>query len=59
MSKLELMNAKGTRVLLREDKIPRLEIMGILREELIDNIEIGGVATYLGKARESAINLFI
>ena len=36
-----------------------MEMMGIQREELIDNIEIGGVATYLGKARESAINLFI
>ena len=36
-----------------------MEMMGIQRDELIDNIEIGGVATYLGKARESAINLFI
>ncbi len=36
-----------------------MEMMGIKREELIDNIEIGGVATYLGDARESAINLFI
>ena len=34
-------------------------IMGISREELIDPIEIGGVATYLGTARDSAINLFI
>ncbi len=34
-------------------------MMGISREELIDPIEIGGVATYLGKARDSAINLFI
>jgi len=34
-------------------------IMGISREELIDPIDIGGVATYLGKARDCAINLFI
>ena len=36
-----------------------MEIMGIKPEELIDNIEVGGVATYLGKARDSAVNLFI
>ena len=36
-----------------------MEIMGIKTEELIDNIEVGGVATYLGDARESAVNLFI
>ncbi|MCE5250136.1 DsrE/DsrF/DrsH-like family protein [bacterium] len=34
-------------------------MMGIAREELIDSIEIGGVATYLGEARDSAVNLFI
>ncbi|MHB9028476.1 MAG: DsrE/DsrF/DrsH-like family protein [Candidatus Latescibacterota bacterium] len=34
-------------------------IMGIRQEELLDNIEYGGVATYLGKARESGVNLFI
>lgn len=34
-------------------------IMGITRKELIDGIEVGGVATYLGGARESSINLFI
>lgn len=36
-----------------------MEMMGIKREELIDNIEIGGVATFLGSARLSAVNLFI
>lgn len=36
-----------------------MSIMGISREELIDRIEIGGVATYLGTARDSAINLFV
>ena len=34
-------------------------IMGIKSEELIDNIDIGGVTTYLGEASDSAINLFI
>ena len=34
-------------------------IMGIKQEELIDNIDIGGVATYLGAATESNVNLFI
>ncbi len=36
-----------------------MEMMGIKYEELIDGIEIGGVATYLADAGESAINLFI
>ena len=36
-----------------------MEMMGIKQEELIDGIEIGGVASYLGKARESGINLFV
>ena len=35
------------------------EMMGIKHEELIDNIEVGGVATYLGNARESSVNFFI
>ena len=36
-----------------------MEIMGIKQDELIDNIDIGGVATYIGEARESAVSLFI
>ncbi|MFS1515296.1 DsrE/DsrF/DrsH-like family protein [Bacillus sp. SCS-151] len=36
-----------------------MDVMGIHQEELIDGIQIGGVATYLGKAEESNINLFI
>lgn len=36
-----------------------MDIMGIKQEELIDGIELGGVATYLGEASESNINLFI
>lgn len=34
-------------------------MMGFKREELLDSIEIGGVATYLSGARESTVNLFI
>ena len=29
------------------------------REELIDSVETGGVATYLGEAQEGNVNLFI
>lgn len=36
-----------------------MDIMGIKREELIDGIEYAGVATYLGDAEESNVNLFI
>jgi CoA-disulfide reductase len=36
-----------------------MDIMGIKEEELIAGVEIGGVATYLGKAQESTVNLFI
>jgi peroxiredoxin family protein len=36
-----------------------MEMMGIKKEDLIDGLEIGGVTTYLGAARDSGINLFI
>jgi len=36
-----------------------MDVMGIKKEELIDGVEIGGVATYLGEASESKVNLFI
>jgi peroxiredoxin family protein len=36
-----------------------MDIMGVPASELIDGIEIGGVATYMEAASESAINLFI
>lgn len=32
---------------------------GNKKEELIDGVEIGGVATYLGEASEAGVNLFI
>lgn len=36
-----------------------MDIMGIKKEELIDGVEIGGVASYLGAAELSDTNLFI
>ena len=36
-----------------------MEAMGITKEELIDEIEFGGVAQYLGEANNSNTNLFI
>ena len=36
-----------------------MKLMGIKQNELIENIDVGGVATYLGDARESTITLFI
>ncbi|HCL90983.1 MAG TPA: pyridine nucleotide-disulfide oxidoreductase, partial [Candidatus Atribacteria bacterium] len=36
-----------------------LDLMGIKKEELIDGIEIGGVATYLAAAETADTNLFI
>ncbi|SKA85196.1 NADPH-dependent 2,4-dienoyl-CoA reductase, sulfur reductase [Caloramator quimbayensis] len=36
-----------------------MDVMGIKKEELIDGVEIGGVATFLGEAEKSNMNLFI
>ncbi len=36
-----------------------MDIMGITKTELLDGIEIGGVATYMGAASDSKVNLFI
>ncbi len=36
-----------------------MEMMGMKKEELIDGIDIGGVATYLAASKNSNINLFI
>jgi peroxiredoxin family protein len=36
-----------------------MDVMGIKPEELIDGVEIGGVAAYLGSADEANVNLFI
>lgn len=36
-----------------------MDVMGLKPEELIDGVEFAGVATYLGEADESNVNLFI
>lgn len=36
-----------------------MELMGIKHEELIDNVTLGGVATYIQNASQGGINLFI
>jgi peroxiredoxin family protein len=36
-----------------------MDVMGITKEELIDGVEIGGVATYLDSADDSNVNLVI
>lgn len=36
-----------------------MDMMGIAREELLDGVTIGGVATYMQRAEEANVNLFI
>jgi tRNA 2-thiouridine synthesizing protein A len=36
-----------------------MDVMGIQHEELIDGVELGGVAAFLGEAQESGTTLFI
>ncbi len=36
-----------------------MDIMGVAREELMDGVEIGGVATYMEAAGAAGVNLFI
>lgn len=36
-----------------------MDMMGIAREELLPNVEIGGVATYMERADNANVNLFI
>ncbi len=36
-----------------------MDIMGISREELLDNVEVGGVASYLESASDANANLFV
>ena len=36
-----------------------MDVMGIRREELIDGVEVGGVASYLAAAEQGDVNLFI
>jgi peroxiredoxin family protein len=36
-----------------------MDVMGLTREELLDGLEFGGVATFLEEARQSGTTLFI
>ncbi len=36
-----------------------MDVMGVTREELMDEVTIGGVATYMNRADEANVNLFI
>lgn len=36
-----------------------MDLMGIKKDEFIDGVEIGGVASYLGATEDSGLNLFI
>lgn len=36
-----------------------MDVMGITKEELIDGVELAGVASYLGDAELSNVNLFV
>jgi len=36
-----------------------MDIMGVSKEELMDGVEVGGVATYMEAASESGVNLFV
>jgi peroxiredoxin family protein len=36
-----------------------MDLMGVTKEELIDGVEIGGVAAYMEAASEAGVNLFI
>lgn len=36
-----------------------MDVMGVKREELLDNVTVGGVATYMDRAEQANVNLFI
>ena len=36
-----------------------MDVMGIRREELLDNVTVGGVASYMERAEQANVNLFI
>ena len=36
-----------------------MDVMGVTREELLDNVTIGGVATYMSRTANANLNLFI
>ncbi len=36
-----------------------MDVMGIKAEELIADVQIGGVATYLERTQDAGLNLFV
>ena len=36
-----------------------MDVMGVKREELLDSVSVGGVATYMERAEDAGVNLFI
>jgi NADPH-dependent 2,4-dienoyl-CoA reductase/sulfur reductase-like enzyme/peroxiredoxin family protein/rhodanese-related sulfurtransferase/TusA-related sulfurtransferase len=36
-----------------------MDVMGVKKEELLDNVVVGGVATYMQRAENASVNLFI
>ena len=36
-----------------------MDVMGIAREELLDEVTVGGVASYMERAEQAGVNLFI
>jgi peroxiredoxin family protein len=36
-----------------------MDVMGVTKDELIDGLEYGGVAAYMGDASQSRVTLFI
>ena len=36
-----------------------MDVMGVKREELLDGVTVGGVATYMARAEQAGVNLFI
>jgi len=66
-----LMNKKGVDSLesLRQQAIDNgvefiacqmsMDVMGVKREELLDEVTVGGVATYMDRAEQANVNLFI
>lgn len=36
-----------------------MDVMGVKREELLDHVTISGVATYMNRAEQANVNLFI
>ena len=36
-----------------------MDVMGVKREELLDNVTVGGVASYMERADRANVNLFI